>query len=474
MKELEAKAFEDGATPEALMEKVGRRMARCLLRDAPVPGKAVAYLGKGHNAGDALVVLRYLQEAGWSVSVREAFPVKELSELTKKMRDRVRLDLLEPIIVRGPLLLLDGLLGIGASGELRDPLRALALEMNELRESSGARVIAMDLPSGLNVDTGQGGAVIADHTLTVGVPKKGLVVDQATDFVGRISLIAAEELSLLGMGERLITRPEVRTSLPPRTATFHKGKAGRVSIIAGSEGLLGAAVLASTGSLRSGAGLITLWVPEGMAARIFPLVPPKSMVRERGEDWTQILDAGPDALVIGPGLGNSISEAKRLFDLLADNTLPVVLDADGINQVVIHRRHDLLQKNTIVTPHPGEMRRLHPVDGSRVQKACDFTKAYPATLLLKGARTIVTAAGEPIFYNTTGTPGMATGGQGDLLSGVIGALLAQGLTLCEAGCAGPWLTGRAAELSSEGQESLTPSDVAANLGKAFRDLRSGN
>ena len=466
IQELEKRVFRSGISAEDLMEKVSRRMARVILRDCPIAGRAEAYLGKGHNAGDALVVLRILKQEGWLVSVNLAFPETEMAVLTrKKLRELGELEGAHGFR-RGPHLLLDGMLGVGGQGDLREPLFGMAEEMNERRLSSGAQVIAMDIPSGLNADTGADGMVVADLTLTVGIPKQGLVADSATDFVGRLELIEVEELPLPTEGDRLISRPCFR----PRPFSFHKGQAGRVGIIAGSPGLLGAAVLASEGALKGGAGLITLWAEKELLSDLRAMVSPEVMIRELGGDWTEVFKVKPDALVIGPGIGGDCSDL--LFKLLAENQLPTVLDADALNLVAKGERFDLLDTNILATPHPGEMKRLYSVAGTRAVIARSFSEIYPATLLFKGARTIVTRKGEPLFYNTTGSPAMATGGQGDLLSGVLGALMAGGQNLLSAACQGAWLTGRAAELAlldGESEQSLTPSDVARFLGRATKE-----
>ena len=465
IQEIEKRVFRTGISAETLMEKVGRRMAQVILRDHPISGRAEAYLGKGHNAGDALVVLRLLKQEGWQVSVNLAFPETEMAVLTrKKLRELGELGS-DHDFRRGPHFLLDGMLGIGTEGSLREPLLGMAEEMNERRLNSGARVVAMDIPTGLDADTGGEGAVVADLTLTVGIPKLGLVADSATDFVGRLELIEVEELPLPEEGDRLISRP----FLPPRPFSFHKGQAGRIGIIAGSPGLLGAAALACQGALRGGAGLITLWAEKELLSDLRAMVSPEVMIRELGDDWNEVCQLSPDALVIGPGLGTDCSDS--LFRLLEKNQLPTVLDADALNLIATHERQDLLGANILATPHPGEMARLHVVDGTRAEITRSFSEAYPATLLYKGARTIVTRKGEPLFYNTTGTPAMATGGQGDLLSGVLGALLAGGQDLLSAACQGAWLAGRAAELAlldGESERSLTPGDVARHLGRAMK------
>ncbi|MGJ8695457.1 MAG: NAD(P)H-hydrate dehydratase [Verrucomicrobiaceae bacterium] len=463
MQKIEELAFEKGATPEALMEKVGRRMAGVILRDHATPGSVIAFLGKGHNAGDALVMARHLKDAGWAVEVRSAFRREELAPLTGWMWNELGDDVTG--FRRGPLLLLDGLLGIGSEGALREPLAGMAEEMNRLRITEGARTIAMDLPSGLNADTGEGGAVIADHTLTVGIPKRGLIADRAIDFVGRLSLIEVEELPCPGEGDRLTTAGTVRNLLPPRPFSFHKGMAGKIAIIAGAPGTRGAASLCATGALRGGGGLISLYVEPGEVELMLPLLPPEIMLRERPENWH---DLEADAFVIGPGLGTDGKTGEKLTRFLQTNSRPLVLDADALNLIAENNQLSLLGENVLATPHPGEMARLVSGEGTRAERARRFTSACAATLLLKGARTIVTQAEKNLHFNTTGTPAMATGGQGDLLSGLLGALMASGLSPFDAARAGAYLAGRAAELAlvagATGQ-SLTPGDVATFLGR---------
>ncbi|OUV18394.1 MAG: NAD(P)H-hydrate epimerase, partial [Verrucomicrobiaceae bacterium TMED86] len=361
--EIESRVFRTGISAETLMEKVGRRMARVILRDHPISGRVEAYLGKGHNAGDALVVLRVLKQEGWQVSVKLAFPETEMAVLTrKKLRELGELGS-DHGFRRGPHLLLDGMLGIGTEGSLREPLLGMAEEMNERRLNSGARVVAMDIPTGLDADTGGEGAVVADLTLTVGIPKLGLVADSATDFVGRLELIEVEELPLPEEGDRLISRQFLR----PRPFSFHKGQAGRVGIIAGSPGLLGAAALACHGALRGGAGLITLWAEKELLSDLRAMVSPEVMIRELGDDWAEVCQLNPDALVIGPGLGSDCSDS--LFRLLEKNQPPTVLDADALNLIATHERQDLLGANILATPHLGEMARLHSVEGARAEIA---------------------------------------------------------------------------------------------------------
>ena len=487
MRALEENAFRAGVSAEALMDKAGRRMGEALVRLYPRPGTAVAYLGRGNNGGDALVALQVLRAAGWRIAARCAHEPTDLGALPRrKLRELQEVPLnrdpLNPADLPRPLLLIDGLLGIGARGPLRDPLGALAAEMNDLRTQEGATIAAVDIPSGLNGDTGEPceGAVRADLTATIAVPKSGLVEDIATNFVGRIEVVPLEELPPPGSGDRVTTPRELRPLLPPRLFDTHKGNAGRVGLVAGSRGLIGAAVLAATGALRGGAGLVTLYVLEDL----YPLMisagpPPEAMVKPIA-DYRDVLSESPDVIAVGPGLGSPQGVGRdAISELMANFGGPLVVDADALNLIAEEGPATHLHPRMVITPHPGELQRLFPEAGTlpRADAARQFVQRHPCTLLFKGARTIVTGPGQPLHFNSTGTPAMATGGQGDVLTGLVAALLAGGQAPLDAARTAAWLAGRASELAQiagQSEHSLLARDTAAWLGEAFCALRQGS
>ncbi len=480
MRALEESAFAAGATPEGLMDKVGRAIGRALARRFPDPGTAVAFIGKGNNGGDALVALAWLARRGWKVSVRCPFEEIDLGVLPRRklraldagaLRDRV-----EPAAPR-PLVLLDGLLGIGARGPLREPLASMAVEMASLRDRRGAHVVAIDIPSGVDGDTGEihDGAVRAEWTLTIGVPKTGLLEPRSATHTGRLELVPLEEISVPADGPRRLITPHTLDFRPePRPFDLHKGRAGRVAVVAGGPGTSGAAIMCGHAALRAGAGLVTMFVPVGMLDRIAAAAPPELMVRPfTGPD--EILAGRFGALAVGPGVGPvPLPEFLELFERA---TAPVVLDADGLNQIAAARRLDLLGPRTVATPHPGEFRRLAPdlAELPPTDAARAFADRHSATLVLKGARSVVAAPDEPLWINSTGTPGMATAGQGDVLAGVAAALLASGASTVHAAALACWLCGRASELAirdgARSECSLTATDTLASLGAAFADWR---
>jgi len=484
MRRIEETAFKAGATPAGLMQTAGRRLGLALTRFFPMPGTAVAFLGKGHNAGDALIALAELCAAGWRISVRAAFPLVEWAALTRaafrELGDVELIDRVDPAELRRPLLLLDGLVGIGARGPLRGPLAGLAGEMNSLRETSGAGLAAVDLPSGIDPDSGEifPGAVCADVTFTIGVPKRGLLSSRASNAVGALGLIPLTELAVPEFGEFGLISPQTFPfGFQSRPFESHKGLAGRVGVVAGSNAYRGAAILAATGALRGGAGLVTLHVRHELVERVSSGCPPELIVR--GYDTIdELLDIPSDAWVVGPGLGALDESATAdLLKLLERDSTPCVIDADALNAVARSGSVDRLPTTHVITPHPGEFRRLAPdlEDAPRESAARRFADRTAPVLLLKGARTLVTAKGQPLWCNSTGTPGMACGGQGDVLSGVIGALLAAGSSPLEAAARGAWLCGRASEIAlakrQQSEESLLPRDTLAHLGSAFLDWR---
>ncbi|MEM1083520.1 MAG: NAD(P)H-hydrate dehydratase [Verrucomicrobiota bacterium] len=476
MRAIENAAFARGIDPGELMDRAGDGIAHRLLQHFPLPGTAVAYVGKGNNGGDALVVLEHLRHAGWKVALRAAHPPSEWSPLAAHrlrrlggVADRI------PPNGAGPLLLLDGLLGIGARGPLREPLTTLAAEIESLRRNHGAIVAAMDLPSGLDADTGElhAGGITADLTLTVGIPKSGLLSDQAASACGRLFLVTLKDLPVPDQpGPRLACPELFPDRLPPRAHDFHKGKAGRVSILAGSPGMGGAAVLAATAALRGGAGLVNLYPGTPL------LAPPEVMVHRTDDPIRAVFASRADALVLGPGLGEAEEMTIPIWvNQLMSNDRPAVIDADALNWLSASNRLDLLLPQYILTPHPGEFARLAPelADLPRAEAAARFVDRHPCVLLLKGTRSLVAAPGEAIRFNPTGHAGMASGGQGDALAGVCGALLAAGHSSVDAAMLGAWLCGRAAERAmthgGESPESLTASHTIDQLGGAFSDWR---
>ena len=488
MRAMEVWAAEHGWPESRLLAHAGERLGYALGAFFPTPGTLVGYLGKGHNSGDAIVALRVMEQVyGWRIAARAAWPLAEWAPLTRtKWLEAPPLTLFEGVpdwrALRRPLVLLDGLLGIGASGTLREPLAGLAREMAWLREQAGARVAAVDLPSGVDADSGEitAGAVTADVTFMIGAAKRGLLTATAATATGALAVVPLEPLiPSPGADLELIGPLSLAAGKAPRPFDFHKGMAGRVHLLAGSAAYSGAAVLAASGALRGGAGLIVVYAPASAAPVIAAKCPCEIIIRAC-EHPLELLETPPDALVIGPGLGALRGGfADGLLELLERTALPTVLDADALNFLAQRDRLDLLKPNHVLTPHPGEFRRLAPdlAGVPRETAARLFAARHPVTLLLKGCRTLVTRHGDALWCNATGSPAMATGGHGDVLAGVLGALLAAATPAVPAAALAAWLCGRAAELAlaerNASEQSLSPSDLLARLGAAFNDWREG-
>lgn len=493
VQEVELRAVSSGVSAGTLMEEAGAKMARAIRDFFPTPGHCVAVFGKGHNGGDALVIARILSECGWQVTLLPVFERAKWAELTREKWDQAGRCLTfesSSILDTGcihasPLIILDGILGIGSTGPLADPIAGACRQINALREQSNAQTIAIDLPTGLNGETGDAdpNSIVADLTLTIGFAKTGLTADGVEHFAGRIAV-----LPLAGFSDTIKpvdadpsnvnTAHSLQGLWKRRSASSHKGSQGRVLLIAGGIGTVGAATLAARGALRSGAGLVTLAVPNEAYNNACAITPAECMVRPL-DDLRDVLRLKADSLGIGPGLG--LRNEQQVLETVRDFTGPAVVDADALNIVAMHG-NSILQECAgprLLTPHPGEMNRLCPESSNFTRRALveHFTSRHPVTLLLKGARTIIGERGSHISYNSTGNAGMACGGMGDVLTGVCAALLAQGLSCMGAAQLGSWLCGRSAEvLVSSGRrsmESLLPSDVADGLGAAFESLREG-
>jgi ADP-dependent NAD(P)H-hydrate dehydratase / NAD(P)H-hydrate epimerase len=515
MRDAEDAAFARGVEVEALMDQAGAGVARAIVKFFPRPGKCMVFVGKGHNAGDALVAAQCLRRWRWKIEVWLAFPESECSELMRKNLDTLRAtapkapdwtdqtdhdvgvvilelfayaaDFLTAkqdaiaaeayLSTASPIIILDGLLGLGARPPLRDPLRAACRCINQLRRKSGAYVFAVDLPTGLDGDSGKtdGNGVVADFTVTIGFAKPGLVADGALDFVGRLEVVPLDELRSPERKPKEIVActPVLRELLSRRKYSTYKNQCGRIGVVAGSKGFIGAALMTSQGALRSGAGLVEVFVPEEIYPIVAAAAPQEAMVKPV-QSYRDLLKEKIDIWALGPGLGKT--RAAEILELIEKAKQPMVIDADGLN-ILADEISTLKRCNggRLLTPHPGEMKRLFPgKKQSRAASATKFCNRFSVTLLLKGSRTIVAERGRPLSYNTTGNPGMASGGMGDVLTGVCAGLAGQGLSLHDSARVGAWVCGRAAEIAifrgGQSEQSLLARDVLDHLGAAFNDL----
>lgn len=483
MQAAEQAAFARGVSVETLMDQAGAGVARAIRQFFPKPATCIVFAGKGHNGGDALVAADQLQRIGWKIDIRLPFAEDVCSKLMLKKLNVVRdtAPSSSDTIDRAPqTIVLDGLLGTGAKSFLREPVRTAAREINRLRRDGNVYVFAVDLPTGLDADSGENDpddSVIADVTVTIGFAKHGLIVDSALNLVGRIEVVPLPGLwpDASAPNELVATPSSLSPILPRRRFDAFKNEFGRIGVVAGSKGFVGAALMTTEGALRAGAGLVEVFVPDEIYEVVASAAPVEAMVKPVRR-YRDLLEEKINIWAVGPGLGNA--RATEILNLIENAAQPMILDADGLN--ILAGKIETLKMcrgPRLLTPHPGEMKRLMDVGKmARAGIARNFCDKFPVTLLLKGSRTIVCERDKPISYNTTGNPGMASGGMGDVLTGVCAGLAGRGLSMYDAGRMGAWVCGRAAEMSifqhGASEESLVASDVLANLGGAFNELRN--
>jgi hydroxyethylthiazole kinase-like uncharacterized protein yjeF len=480
--ELEKAAFADGIDAESLMDRAAEGIARIVLQQEPRPGLCLLYLGKGNNAGDAIAAGAILAKAGWEVWTRFLTAEQELHPLPKKkltgLDARRFTSPIKELPNDRPRVILDGLLGLGSRAELGGSLKALTKEINALRIRSNASVYAVDLPTGVGEEGTDPDAVIADFTVTISFPKTLLFRDDATNFVGRIVLVELPELAgrvSQDPQRAIMTSPVNLRELAPRRAfDSHKGNFGRIGIVAGSRGFVGAAIMCAEAAARAGGGLISLYVPEEIYNLVVCKITPEIMVKPI-RDFRQVLGEREDSLGVGPGLGSA--DRQGILDLISQFPGSMVVDADGLNALstAVGTLRNCAGPR-LLTPHPGEMSRLwHTAGKSRLEIVKEFIAEFQVALLLKGARTLVGQKGKPMAYNSAGSPGLAKGGSGDVLTGTCAAFLGRGVSPYDAGRLGAWLCGRAAEfaVSRSSEEAMLPTDLYHYFGSAFREIRDG-
>ena len=497
---------EIGIPSMVLMENAGRQVVAALeAAYDDLTDKYIAVLcGPGNNGGDGFVVARTLHQRGVEVSV---FVVATMSDIKGDARQNLeilgRLGLTVVEISEEQAwdlhfseisqcdLIIDAIFGTGLTSALAGMMETVAADVN----ASGLPVIAIDLPSGLSADRAEpiGVCIRATMTVTLAAPKLPLVLPPGESHAGTIVVadigIPPEVIdNLAGPRLELLTREAMREIIQPRESDSHKGDYGHVLIVAGSRGKTGAAHLAAVGALRSGAGLVSVATPKS-AQPIIAAMRSEYMTVALDETpegqvaagaLQPILDSEQDVIAVGPGLGTGPDVTVFVQDLLERSESPLVLDADALNAIASNP--DLLVTGSgarpiIITPHPGEMSRLantsiEEVQASRVDVARDFAVQHQIYVVLKGYRTLIATPDGKVFINPLGNPGMATGGTGDVLCGVLAAWLAQ-LLDAEAACKiAVYLHGLAGDLTEadEGEVAMTAGDLAAHLGDAVLEL----
>ncbi|WP_027364177.1 bifunctional ADP-dependent NAD(P)H-hydrate dehydratase/NAD(P)H-hydrate epimerase [Desulfotruncus alcoholivorax] len=465
-----------------LMENAGIKVVEIIgqVLGNPRNTKVVILAGKGNNGGDGFVIARHLYNKGarvqlflfgdedkvkgdalinltiWKGMGQKIYPLKSTHDVN-----------MVKMAINCADLIIDALYGTGFKGTVNDLLASVFKSVN----SSGKTVIAVDIPSGIEADTGKinGPCIRADHTVTFAYPKLGLVIYQGCDYVGKLHVvdisIPSAVLSKIKSSRYLTTTELIKELWPGRKGPEHKGDFGRVLVIAGSRGMSGAAILAAEAAARAGAGLVTLGVPSAIhdiaenkltEVMTFPLAD-TSKGNVSHTALKDILDRchSSNVVAIGPGLGTAAETATLVKDIIMNITIPCVLDADGLNAMA--GKAGLLnsiKSNLVITPHPGEMARLtgysvKDIQQDRIGITAQKAKEWGCTILLKGARTVICGPDGSTYINQTGNPGMASGGSGDVLTGLIAGLIAQGLTPLNAAVAGAFIHGRAGDVTAK-------------------------
>ncbi len=485
---IEKKVIEEGISPERLMEIAAHGM-RDILQSDPLTRnskEAVVLAGKGNNGGDGIVLARLLMEEGWSVQlflVSEEIgelPQKKLEQLKRLFPDvDVISDLLKLKWPSSEGIVIDALLGIGARSKPHGAIAKLIALTNESRWRFFFRTVALDLPSGLCEESSEADeAMIADLTITVGFPKTVLVQEKFSNWVGRLEVVNLfdSESEALSDQRQLLIPQELRGLLPRRLSQSYKGSYGKGLIIAGSLGMTGAAALTSMACLKSGAGLTYLSTFTDCIPMLTGVVPPEVMIRDLFSGELFQLIQSCNAIAIGPGLGQS-QESLSAFSYLLDHVQrPILIDADGLNLLASNPELErMIPPGSILTPHEGELARLLKVDLiDREQQALQYAREKSVILVLKGTRTMVVSPEGRIDYNSSGNPGLSKGGSGDVLTGIIVALMAQGLDSWNAARLGVWLHGKAADEALQivgAEESLVASDIVQAIPQALLQLR---
>jgi len=503
MRELDRLAIEESGVPSlTLMENAGRAVADAAARlTTGIEGQPIVIVcGRGNNGGDGFVAARHLAQMNRRVVVFLAAKESDVKGDSQGNLKRLRQlgievsQVVDPAVVaracRGAGLVIDALLGTGLSGKVRD----LPGKLIEVINDCSMPVLSVDVPSGLDADSGEplGLAVRAVETVTMGLPKIGLYLYPGMDCAGRITIaeigFPADLISKSPSAAELMDPEWVRVLLPRRRPSVHKGRYGHVLAIAGSVGMTGAACLCAEGALRVGAGLVTVGCPASVND-VLETKLTEAMTYPLPETYTRTLDTRALALIlelaeeasvvaIGPGLSREPETAVLVRRLVARVEKPMVIDADALNAladtpVILEDDH----VSAVLTPHPGEMARLMGVSSEKVQARrvhfAEFAaQRFRSAVVLKGYRTIIAENDRPLTICPTGNPGMASGGTGDVLTGMIAGLIAQGLLPFEAAAAGSYLHGLAGDIAARrvGMASLLASDLLAELPEAFRSV----
>lgn len=501
MRSIDREAIDNFGIPSLeLMEDAGEGIAVSILSDIVLDEESARFsifCGKGNNGGDGLVIARYLYNAGMEIEIFYLGPPDQFSDDAKVNFDKLaetEIDLYEikssddlPEILESDYII-DALFGTGFEGTPRGITSEIIDYINEQFQP----VIAVDMPSGLDASTGkfEGDVVEADYTYTLALPKYGLYTSPGREVAGMVQVVPIgipdEVVEKFKLYDNLIDDDLVFELLPERDPEGHKGDFGKLLLLAGSNGMTGAAVLAAKSALRAGCGLTKIAAPKTVLpiiATMFPEatglalpdVAKKGALALRGLGEVKKVIKEHDAVIVGPGIGINHETKELVLRTILSLEKPAVIDADGLNALVgeLQVLEDC-PSDLILTPHPGEFQRLsgNLIETDlfkRIEQARKFAIEHQTILVLKGSPTVVAHINGQIWVNSSGNNGMATGGSGDVLSGIIGSLLAQGAEPIDAALAGVYLHGLAGDIAALelGERSVIASDLIDFLPDAF-------
>jgi len=504
MQEMDRMTIDEVGIPGLLlMEHAGMAVAERVLEMLKEAGGEHVFIfcGRGNNGGDGFVAARFLFGLGCSVSVLLAGDPEKISGdalINYRALKGLGIDMIplqsDQDLSRAahPDLIVDALLGTGISGDVTGFTTGIIDWINH----AGVPVLSVDVPSGLHCDNGQvaGVCITADATVTFGHYKRGLVIPPGRDLAGCVDVadigIPSKVSDSMNIKTRLLELSDCHQHLPERPASAHKGNFGKIAFLAGSRGLTGAAALTSMAALKAGSGLVILGCPEGVngileskltevMTKPFPETEQGTLSLSAEVEIQHLLDWA-DIAAIGPGMSQETETQALIRKTVVECGKPMVIDADGLNAIAGHV--DLLkacQSPLILTPHPGELSRMvhlkmDEIVSNPIEVARKWAVEWQCVLVLKGAPTVIGHPDGQIFVNDTGNSGMATAGSGDVLTGILAGMLAQGCSVQEASLCGVYLHGLAGDLAAEqySDRAMTAGDILTHIGEAFQEIES--
>ncbi len=477
-----------------LMERAAKALTAAITDQWSIRTPIVVFAGPGNNGGDALAVARMLAEKDYQVSVylfninnhlsedclancqrvKDCKRIKDFTEVTTQF---------DPPVLEAQTLVIDGLFGSGLNKPLAGGFASLVKYINQ----SPSTIVSIDVPSGLMTEDNtyniSANIIRADITLTLQQKKLAFMLADNQQFIGKLRILdirlSQEFMKKTEATYHILEENDIRAKLKGRDDFAHKGTMGNALIVAGSYGMAGASILATQACLRTGVGKVTVHTPKKNYAIMQTAVPEAVMQMDHEETYfSEAVDADDfDAVGIGPGLGMHENTAIALITQLRRSQCPIVVDADGLNILANHRAWlQQLPKGLILTPHPKELDRIAGTscngDYERLHKASELSQNLQIYILLKGHYSALCTPSGKIYFNSTGNSGMATAGSGDVLTGIITALLARGYHPSDASMVGMYLHGLAGDLAAKevGKESLIASDIIKYLPAAFKRL----